>query len=214
MTLISRILCSSYQLYFTHLKVYSSCGCENIHLASKPPVTMDSVSPDTIPSLSHPVINTGCSAYIPFTSQVYALSIIFPTSPEFLTTRKSITIDRVTNPVQSILLPWVCAKFTICRTYTRCTMTTPQNIGKCARSRRNVGPEPQRLTLVSEESDVRESFEQVRCMLFWKKIQGFNVRLEEQFALSFNGLHTVIAGNTFHVTEETLSVAMEIPLHG
>jgi hypothetical protein len=55
--------------------------CENIWLASKPPVTMDSVSPGTIPSLAHPVINSGFSACILFTSQVYALSVILPCEP-------------------------------------------------------------------------------------------------------------------------------------
>jgi hypothetical protein len=93
-------------------------------------------------------------------------------------------------------------------------METSQNIRKGARSGRNVGPEPQSLTLVNEDPDVRASFEQVRCMLFCKKIQGFNVKLAEQFALSFNGLHTVIGGNTFQVTEETLSAATKIPPHG
>jgi hypothetical protein len=93
-------------------------------------------------------------------------------------------------------------------------MTTTQNIRKGTRSSRNVGPEPQNLTLINEYLDVRASFEQVGCMVFCKKIKGFNAKLAEQFALRFDGFHTVIAGVTFQVTEETLSAATEIPPRG
>jgi hypothetical protein len=93
-------------------------------------------------------------------------------------------------------------------------MATSQNIRKGARSSRNVGPEPQNLTLVNEDPDVRASFEQVGCMVFCRKIQGFNMKLTEQFALRFNGFCAVIAGITFQVTKETLSAATEIPPHG
>jgi hypothetical protein len=78
--------------------------CENLRLASKPPVTMDSVSPGTIPSLACPIINSGCSACILFTSQVYALSVILPTSPEFLVAGKSISFNCITNPVNQYYL--------------------------------------------------------------------------------------------------------------
>jgi hypothetical protein len=51
-------------------------------------------------------------------------------------------------------------------------------------------------------------------MRYCEKIQGYNVKLDEQFALRFNGFRSVIAGITFRVTEETLSVATEIPSRG
>jgi hypothetical protein len=51
-------------------------------------------------------------------------------------------------------------------------------------------------------------------MLHCKKIQGYNVKLVEQFALRFNGFRTVIARITFQVTKETLSAMMEIPSRG
>jgi hypothetical protein len=82
---------------------------ENIRLASKPPVTMNSVSPGTIPSFTGLVINFGCSACILFTSQVYSLFVILPVSPEFLVARQSIALNSVTNLGQSILPPLVCA---------------------------------------------------------------------------------------------------------
>jgi hypothetical protein len=70
------------------------------------------------------------------------------------------------------------------------------------------------LTLINEDPEVRVSFEQVRCMAFCRKIQGFNMKLAEQFTLRFDGSHMVIAGVSFQVTEETLSAVTEIPSHG
>jgi hypothetical protein len=144
--------------------------CENIQLASKPPVTMDSVSPGTIPSLAHPIINSDRSACILFTSQVYALPVILLVQAQV---NQDYRLWPMPNPPR--------------RTNTRCTMETSQNIRKGARSGRNVGPEPQSLTLVNEDPEVRASFEQVGCMTFCRKIQGFNMKLAEQFALRFDG---------------------------
>jgi hypothetical protein len=76
-------------------------------------------------------------------------------------------------------------------------METSQNIRKGARSGRNVGPEPQNLTLVNEDPDVRASFEQFICMFYCNKIQGFNMKLVEHFALRFNRFCVVIEGITF-----------------
>jgi hypothetical protein len=93
-------------------------------------------------------------------------------------------------------------------------MKTSQNIKKRARSGRDVRPEPQDLALINEDPNVRAYFRQVRCMHYCEKIQGYNVKLVEQFALRFNGLCTVIARITFWVTEENLSAVMEIPPYG
>ena len=51
-------------------------------------------------------------------------------------------------------------------------------------------------------------------MHYCKKIKGYNVKLEEQFTLRFNGFHAVIAGIAFRVMEETLSSTTDIPLRG
>jgi hypothetical protein len=83
---------------------------ENIRLASKPPVTMDSVSPGTIPSLTRPIINSDRSACILFTSQVYALSVILLASPELLVAGNPIAFGCITNSGQAILPLWVRAK--------------------------------------------------------------------------------------------------------
>jgi hypothetical protein len=146
------MLCISYHLYFTCPEVYP-------YLSLKPPITMDSVSPGTIPSLTRQIINFDLSMCILFTSQVYALSIILPASPKFLVDGKSISFTCVTNLGQSILPPWICAKSTACIIDMYFTMATSQNIRKGARSSRNVGPEPQKLALVEEYLDVRAYFE-------------------------------------------------------
>jgi hypothetical protein len=86
-------------------------------------------------------------------------------------------------------------------------METSQNIRKGMRSGRSVGLEPQNLALINEDPEVRASFEQFGCMAFCRKIQGFNMRLVEQFTLNFDGFRAVISGVTFQVTEETLSTA-------
>jgi hypothetical protein len=68
--------------------------------------------------------------------------------------------------------------------------------------------------LINEDPKVRVSFEQVRCMAFCRKIQGFNTKLAEQFALRFDGSHVIISGVSFQVRKETLSIATEIPSRG
>jgi hypothetical protein len=50
-------------------------------------------------------------------------------------------------------------------------------------------------------------------MAFCMKIQGFNIRLAEQFTLSFDGSCVVIFGVIFQVTEETVATVTEIPPH-
>jgi hypothetical protein len=191
--------CIPCQLYFTCLEVYSSRGCatKNIHFVLKHPVTMNSVFLSMIPPSSHFVRNYGCPACIIFTSQAYALFIFLLTSPGC-----------------SRLLPWAPAKPTAHRTNTHCIMATSQNIRKGTQSGRSVALETQSLMLINKDPEIRASFEQFRCMAFCRKIQGFNMRLAEQFTLSFDGFHAVISGVTFQVIEETLLTATEIPLYG
>ena len=70
------------------------------------------------------------------------------------------------------------------------------------------------MTLVKKDLEVRESFEQVECMAFCRKIQGFNMKLVGKFALRFDRSCMVIAGVSFQVTEENLSVVIVIPSCG
>jgi len=158
---------------------------------------MHSMSSGMFSSLVRSVINSECSACILFTSRFYALPAIL-----------------LASPGQLRLLPLARAKSTACRTNMRFTMMTSQNIRKGARSGRNARPEPQSLNLVNEYLDVRASFEQVGCMTFCRKIQGFNMKLAGQFTLRFDESCMVIASVSFQVTEETLSAAKKIPLCG
>jgi hypothetical protein len=43
--------------------------------------------------------------------------------------------------------------------------------------------EPQNLNLVNTDPTIRVSFEQVGCMRFCEKVQGYNVQLTKQFSL-------------------------------
>jgi len=69
----------------------------NIQPASKLLITMDSMSSVMIPSLTRSVINASHSTCILFTNRVYASSIIFPATPEFLSAGKLIAINYFTN---------------------------------------------------------------------------------------------------------------------
>jgi hypothetical protein len=51
-------------------------------------------------------------------------------------------------------------------------------------------------------------------MHFCERIHGYNVKLTKQFALNFIGVIATIAGITFQVIEETMSVVTENPLQG
>jgi hypothetical protein len=76
-------------------------------------------------------------------------------------------------------------------------MATSQDIRNKARIGRAVRTEPQDLTLINKDPNVRESFEQVIFMCYCEKIQGYNVKLAKKFTLRFNGLRAIIARITF-----------------
>jgi len=135
---------------------------EDLWFILKHPVAMNSMFSGTIPPPSYSVVNSIFSARIPFTNQAYALFLAL-----------------LASPILSSFLLWACAKSIAHRKNTRCTMETSQNIRKSAQSGRNIGPEPQNLTLINEDLEVRASFEYFRCMAFCKKILGFNMRLAE-----------------------------------
>ena len=57
--------------------------------------------------------------------------------------------------------------------------------------------EPQDLTLINSDPLIRVAFEQVGCIRFFEKIQGYNVQLTKYFSLSFSGLDVKVGGLTF-----------------
>jgi len=90
-------------------------------------------------------------------------------------------------------------------------MAVSQRIRKKARSGRAVRSEPQDLELIKQDPAIRASFEKAGCMRFYENIKGYNVNLDEQFALNFLGVNTTIAKITFQVIEEIVSTVIEIP---
>jgi len=85
---------------------------------------------------------------------------------------------------------------------------------KCNKGGSALRCEPQILKLINYDPSFRVSFEQVGCMKFCEKIQGFNVQLTKDFALNFNGVQTKIVDITFQVSQEIVAVATEIPVQG
>jgi hypothetical protein len=67
---------------------------------------------------------------------------------------------------------------------------------------------------VNADPTIRVSFEQVGCIRFCEKLQGYNMQVEKEFSLSFNGIEAKVGNMQFQVFEDTIVVATEIPSHG
>jgi hypothetical protein len=74
--------------------------------------------------------------------------------------------------------------------------------------------EPHNLNLVNEDLTIRLSFEQAKCIIFCEKAQRYHAYLTKKFTLNFTSVSATIAGITFQVLEETISVAKKIPMQG
>lgn len=74
--------------------------------------------------------------------------------------------------------------------------------------------EPQNLTFINVDPTIRVAFEQVGCIRFCEKIQGYNAQLTKEFVMSFDGLEAKVGALTFPVIEVKIAIAMEIPLQG
>jgi hypothetical protein len=66
-------------------------------------------------------------------------------------------------------------------------MTTPERRRKNVKGGDIVRFEPQGLNLVNTDPTIRESFEQVGCIRFCVKIQGYNIQVAREFAENFDG---------------------------
>jgi hypothetical protein len=99
--------------------------CANLQPASKLLVTMDSVSSVMIPSLTHSIINSSHSACFSFTIRVYALSVIFPASPEFSRCGKADFHQLCRKPGQSRLSHFFHLKswFGSCRSFPQASLS-------------------------------------------------------------------------------------------
>jgi hypothetical protein len=75
----------TYALQLLSTVLYTREGAmENLQFISKHPVTMNSVFPGMIPPPTYSVINSICSAHIPFANQAYALFVVFSRKPRFI----------------------------------------------------------------------------------------------------------------------------------
>jgi hypothetical protein len=72
--------------------------------------------------------------------------------------------------------------------------------------------EPHSLNLVNSDPAFRMSFEQVGCIRFCEKIQGYNMQLTKEFSMNFNGVQKTIVEVIFPVSEETIAAATKIPI--
>jgi hypothetical protein len=74
--------------------------------------------------------------------------------------------------------------------------------------------EHQGLKLVNADPTIRVSFEQVGCIKFSEKLQGYNMQVEKEFALSFDGIRAKVGNLQLQVSEDTIVVATQILAHG
>lgn len=74
--------------------------------------------------------------------------------------------------------------------------------------------EPQDVTVINADPAFRVAFEQVGCMRFCEKIQGYHLQLTKEFAKSFDGLQAKVGTLTFPVATQSIAEATEIPLNG
>jgi hypothetical protein len=58
------------------------------------------------------------------------------------------------------------------------------------------------------------SFEQVGCIRFCEKIQGYILQVAKQFSLRFNGIEAKVGNMQFQVFEDSIDVAIEIHARG
>ena len=69
----------------------------------------------------------------------------------------------------------------------------------------------QDLVLFEDDLTFSASFEQVGCMSFCQRIQGFHQQVTKDFVLHFDGTKTKVGDLEFVVTPQTISTATGIP---
>jgi hypothetical protein len=74
--------------------------------------------------------------------------------------------------------------------------------------------EPHDLQLINSDPFFREAFQRVGCLVFCEKMQRGHPEVAKQFALNFNGKKTKVGTLEFEVSEQSISTATEIPVHG
>jgi len=57
--------------------------------------------------------------------------------------------------------------------------------------------DPQDLRLVNANPTIMVSFEQMVCIRFCEKLQGYNIQVAKEFALCFNGIEAKVVNMQF-----------------
>jgi len=86
-------------------------------------------------------------------------------------------------------------------------MVTPKGRKKTTNGGDNVIFEPQALKFVNVDPVVRVAFEQVGCIIFCEKLQGYNMQVTKEFELSFDGIGAKVENIQFQVSEDTIIAA-------
>jgi len=61
---------------------------------------------------------------------------------------------------------------------------------------------------------IRMDFEQVGCLRFCERIQGYHVQLTKEFSRSFDGLQAKVGTLIFLVSSQSILSATDIDLNG
>jgi hypothetical protein len=67
---------------------------------------------------------------------------------------------------------------------------------------------------MNADPTIKTSFEQVDCIRFSEKLQGYNMQVEKESALNFNGIGAMVGDMQFQVSKDTIIFAIEILVHG
>jgi hypothetical protein len=83
-------------------------------------------------------------------------------------------------------------------------MTTSKQKRKNVRSEEIMRFEPQGLSLVNTDPMIRASFEQVDCIKFCKKLQGYNRQVVREFAENLGGTNNKVGNLHLQVSEDSI----------
>lgn len=74
--------------------------------------------------------------------------------------------------------------------------------------------EPQDIIAINVDPTFRMCFEQVGCMRFCERIQGYHLQLTKEFSRGFEGVQEKVGSMTFPISSQSIVEATEIPLSG
>jgi hypothetical protein len=83
-------------------------------------------------------------------------------------------------------------------------MTTPERKIKNVRRGKIVRFEPRGLNLVKVDPTIRASFEQVGCIGFFEKLQGYKRQVAREFAENLDGANTKVDKLQFQFSEDNI----------